>query len=134
MPIQASTPQPRVTSSIEVNFKWLWITIIIVYIHLLNGYRDLNSYMKRLAINANGNTITSFARELNPTGVGEYISILSSTDEIHYNAVVCILSDVSQKVLRSFSLSTSDPFTFLTLSGLIMPQCAYHELAMPTSI
>ena len=41
--------------------------------------------MKRLAINANGNTITSFARELNPTGggVGEYIYIyiLSSTDK-----------------------------------------------------
>ena len=36
--------------------------------------------MKRLAINANGNTITSFARELNPTQVGEYISLLSSTD------------------------------------------------------
>ena len=31
--------------------------------------------MKRLAINANGNTITSFARELNPTGVREYIYI-----------------------------------------------------------
>ena len=31
--------------------------------------------MKRLAINANGNTITSFAGELNPTGVGEYIYI-----------------------------------------------------------
>ena len=26
-------------------------------------------------MNANGNTITSFARELNPTGVGEYIYI-----------------------------------------------------------
>ena len=43
--------------------------------HPLNGYRDLNSYIKRLAVNANGNTITSFARELNPTGVGEYIYI-----------------------------------------------------------
>ena len=31
--------------------------------------------MKRLAINANGNTITSFAGELNPTRVGEYIYI-----------------------------------------------------------
>ena len=31
--------------------------------------------MKRLAINANGNTITSFAGDLNPTGVGEYIHI-----------------------------------------------------------
>ena len=35
--------------------------------------------MKRLAINANGNTITSFAIELNPTGAGEYISLSSST-------------------------------------------------------
>ena len=32
--------------------------------------------MKWLAINANGNTITSFARELNPTGAGEYISLV----------------------------------------------------------
>ena len=36
--------------------------------------------MKRLAINANGNTITSFTEELNPMGVGKYISLLSSTD------------------------------------------------------
>ena len=60
-PIQTSTPQPRGNSCSEINFKRLWITITIVYIHPLNGYRDLNSYMKRLAINANGNTITSFA-------------------------------------------------------------------------
>ena len=26
-------------------------------------------------MNANGNTITSFARELNPTGAGEYLSL-----------------------------------------------------------
>ena len=31
--------------------------------------------MKSLAINANGDAITSFAKELNPTGVGEYIYI-----------------------------------------------------------
>ena len=31
--------------------------------------------MKRLAINANDNTITSFAGEINPTGVKEYIYI-----------------------------------------------------------
>ena len=31
--------------------------------------------MKRLPINANSNTITSFARELNPMAVGEYIYI-----------------------------------------------------------
>ena len=40
-----------------------------------NCYGDLNLYLKRLAINANANTITSFARELNPPGVGEYIYI-----------------------------------------------------------
>ena len=73
------TLQPRGASSSEVNFKRLWIKITIVYIHPFNGYRDLNSYMKRLAINANGNTITSFAGELKPTGVGEYLSLLSST-------------------------------------------------------
>ena len=33
----------HLTSSSEVNFKWLWITITIVYIHPLNGYRELNS-------------------------------------------------------------------------------------------
>ena len=71
--IRASNLQPRGASSSEVNFKRLWIPITIVYIHPFNGYRDLYSYMKRLVINANGNTITSFARELNPTGVGEYI-------------------------------------------------------------
>ena len=32
------------TSSSEVNFKRLWITFTIVYIHPLNGYRELNSY------------------------------------------------------------------------------------------
>ena len=69
------TLHPRGASSSEVNLKRLWITITIVYIHPFNGYRDLNSYMKRLTINANGNTITSFAGELNPTRVGEYIYI-----------------------------------------------------------
>ena len=41
--------------------------------------------MKRLAINANGNTITSFVRELNPMGVGEYIYI-----NIYINIYVCV--------------------------------------------
>ena len=45
----------------------------IVHIHPFNGYPDLNSYIKRLAINANGNTITSFAGKLNPTGIEKYI-------------------------------------------------------------
>ena len=53
--------QPRGASSSEVNFKLLWITITIVYINPFNGYWDLNSSMKRLAINTHGNAITSFA-------------------------------------------------------------------------
>ena len=53
------TIQPRGAISCEVNFKRLWITITIVYIHQFNGYRDLNSFTKRLAMNALGNAITS---------------------------------------------------------------------------
>ena len=56
---KASTIQPRGDISCEVNFKRLWITITIVYIRPFNGCRDLNSSTKRLAIDANGNTITS---------------------------------------------------------------------------
>ena len=62
-------------SSSEVNFKRLWITITIVYIHPLNGYWELNSY-EEPCIYANGNAITSFARELSPMGVGEHIHIV----------------------------------------------------------
>ena len=47
----------------------------IVYIDPLNGYRELNSY-EEPCIDANGNAITSFARELNPTGAGEHIHIV----------------------------------------------------------
>ena len=50
------------------------MNLIIVYIYPLNGYRGLDSY-EEPCIYANGNTITSFARELNPTVVGEYIYI-----------------------------------------------------------
>ena len=53
------TIQPWGEISCEVNFKRLWITITIVYLHPFNGCRDLNSSTKRLAIDANGNTITS---------------------------------------------------------------------------
>ena len=48
--------------------------------------------------------------------------------------MVYILSDILQKTLRCFGLSTSDPFTLLSLSGLIRPQHAYHEPATPTGI
>ena len=53
------TIQPPGDISCEVNFKRLGITITIVYIHPFNGSRDLNSSTKRLAIDANGYTITS---------------------------------------------------------------------------
>ena len=53
------TIQPRGDITCEVNFKRLWITVTIVYIHPFNGCRDFSSYTKRLAMNADGNTITS---------------------------------------------------------------------------
>ena len=62
------TIQPRGDISCEVNFKQLWITITIVYIHPFNGSRDLNSTTKRLAIDANGNTITSLPENSTPRG------------------------------------------------------------------
>ena len=62
------TIQPREDFSYEVNFKRLWITITIVYIHPFNGSRDLNSTTKRLAIDANGNTITSSPENSTPRG------------------------------------------------------------------
>ena len=49
--------------------------ICFVYIYPLNGYRELNSY-EEPCIYANGNAITSFARELNPTRVEERIHIV----------------------------------------------------------
>ena len=90
-------------SSSEVNFKRLWITITIVYIHPFNAYRDLNSYMKRLAINANGNTITSFAREINPTWVGEYISFKCSDIYIYIYIYIYIRAF---KLYRSIKIPT----------------------------
>ena len=66
--------QPRDAISCEVNLKQLWITITIVYIHPFNGYRDLNSYMKRLAINAKCK-ITSSPENSTLRGVEEYIYI-----------------------------------------------------------
>ena len=84
-PIQDSTIQPLGNQRQRSKFKRLWITIVIVYIFPLNGYWELESN-EEPCIYANGKTITSFAWELNPTGVGEhiyiyiYIYILSSTD------------------------------------------------------
>ena len=53
----------------RMKFKRLWITIVIVYLYPLNGYRELDSYEEPYI------TFTSFDRELNPTGVGEHIYI-----------------------------------------------------------
>ncbi len=53
---------------------------------------------------------------------------------IHNNTVVLILSYVLQKVQRSFGLSTSDPFTLVTSSGLIGPRHTYNERATPTAV
>ena len=75
MPIQDSTTQSWGSQCQWSKFKRLWITIVIVYIFPLNGYRELNSY-EEPCIYANGNTVTSFARELNPTGVGDHIYIV----------------------------------------------------------
>ena len=49
--------------------------------------------MKRIAINANGNTITSFAGELSPTGSGEYLSLslsLSLYIYIYIYIYICV--------------------------------------------
>ena len=55
--------QPRGNQRKRRKFKRVWITIAIVYIYPLNGYRELDSY-EEPCMYANGNTITSFAREL----------------------------------------------------------------------
>ena len=70
------TTQPRGDIICEVNFKRLRIRITIVYIHPFNGCRDLNSSTKRLAIDTNGNTITSTPENSTPRGLGSiYIYI-----------------------------------------------------------
>ena len=47
---------------------------LFTYIRLTAAESSIHIW-RALQINANGNTITSFARELNPTGVWEYIYI-----------------------------------------------------------
>ena len=42
---------------------------------MVNGYRELNSY-EEPCISVNGKAIISFAREFNPTGVGEHLHML----------------------------------------------------------
>ena len=74
MPIQDSTTQPRGNQRKRREFKRLWITIVIDYIYSLNGYQEHDSY-EEPRLYANGNKITSFAREFKPTSVGEYIYI-----------------------------------------------------------
>ena len=43
-PSQDSTTQPRGNLRKRRKFKRLWITIVVVYIYPLNGYRELDSY------------------------------------------------------------------------------------------
>ena len=54
--------QPRGNQRKRRKFEWLWITIVIVYIYPLYGDQELNSY-EEPCIYANGNIITSFAKE-----------------------------------------------------------------------
>ena len=46
-----------------------------MYICLTATESSIHIYMKSLATNANGNAITLFAKELNPTGVGECVCV-----------------------------------------------------------
>ena len=81
-----------------------------------NGYRDLNSYIKRLAINANGNTITSFARELNPTGVGEYIYIyIVIHTHTHTHTYIYHHHHIALVARISLTLSRHSSLSFITL-------------------
>ena len=66
-PLLDSTTQPR------RKYKRLCITFVFVYIYPLNGSRELDSFEEPcITLVA---TITSLAKELNPTGVGEHIYI-----------------------------------------------------------
>ena len=65
------------TSSSEVNFKRLRITITIVYIHPLNGYRELRSY-EETCIYANGTRLLHSLESWTLRELGS-IYILSST-------------------------------------------------------
>ena len=77
------------TSTGEGNLNGYESQLLLFYIYTLNGYGEIDSY-EEPCIYANGNTITSFARELKSIGVGEhiyiyiyiYIYILSSTCHI----------------------------------------------------
>ena len=62
------------TSASEGNLNDYVSQFLLFYIYPLNGYQELDSY-EEPCIYANGNTFISLARELNPTGVGEYIYI-----------------------------------------------------------
>ena len=68
--------------------------------------------MKRLAINTNGNTITSFAGELNLTGVGDYLSLsLYIYIYIYIRVCVCVcvcLASISS--LTTISLNNMNMF------------------------
>ena len=128
---------PRGDISCEVNFKRLWITITIVYIHPFNGGRDLNSSTKRLAIDANGKTITSTPEKLNPTGVGEYIYIYIYIC-VCVCMCVCVCVCVCVTFFLSFCYSVSQslflPVSNLRYLSLTLSICFYSLLSLPPSI
>ena len=53
----------RVRDIRATSATWWWWWLLLFYIYPLNSYREFNSY-EESCIYANGNTITSFAREL----------------------------------------------------------------------
>ena len=116
IPIQDSTTLSWGSQRQQSRFKWLWITIVIVYIYPLNGYRELDSY-EEPCIYTDGNTITSFARELNPTGVGEHIYIYIVIHIIyiyiymHICTYVCIYIYVIPTIYRKTN-NASEPFLY----------------------
>ena len=85
-PIQDSTTQPRGNQCKWRKFKRLCITFVFVYIYPPNYYRELNSFEEHcFPLVA---TITSFVRELNPTGVGEHIYSHPQTVSFYQNSSV----------------------------------------------
>ena len=72
--MSSDSPQNEVTDQLFAHKLYIYIYCHPRICFVLNGYRELDLY-EEPCIYVNGNTITSFARELNPTGVGEHIYI-----------------------------------------------------------
>ena len=73
-PIQDSSTHPRGKQHKQSKFKRLCITIVFVYIYLLNGDWEFKSFEE--PCNTLVATINYLAGELNPTGVGERVEIV----------------------------------------------------------